>query len=431
MTEARRVHSSLYALLICCLFMIAPGRASAQQEDQIVHVDTADVLYGTVINGEEVNRLIGHVRFHQGRTIVKCDSAVRFRASGRVSLEGNVRVFDDSVTMTGRRGMYYSRERSAEAFDGVTMQDGVSMLRSDYGKYYLDEKKAYFRSNVRVEDTATVLTCDELTYFRESQSSSAQGRVRIVNKSNRLVLLGNHFENYRKQKYSRMMESPVVIQIDTAADGTVDTLIVLSRLMESFQDSVEQLVATDSVIIVRADLLAEAGLCTMFTKLDSIVLRKLPFIWYSQAESGENQVSGDSIFIRLNKKKLETAYIRGRACGISRADSVERSRFNQMTGQEMIMHFANNKVERIDVDRTSTSLYYLYDERKANGINRISGDHITITFTEGKINRLKTAGGVVGEYFPERLVKGRESEYNLDGFNWKEKRPSKPKDLRF
>lgn len=423
-------HSRVLFLLAGCLSLTGAVRAQDESAKRVI-LDHADTLVGTVINGEDVRLLQGHVKFHQKKTIVTCDTAVQFIASGRVSLEGTVKVYDDSATMLGHRGMYYSSERAAEAFDGVMLQDGVSMLRADYGKYYLDEKKAYFRTNVRVEDTATVMTSDELTYFRESQIASAQGRVKIVNKANGLIILGNHFENYRKQNYSRMMEHPVVIQTDTSAGGKTDTLIVLSRLMESYKDSVERLVATDSVVIVRSDMLAEAGLCTMLTKLDSIILRKLPFIWYTQSESGENQVSGDSIFIRLKERKLETAYVRGRACAISRADSVRRSRFNQMTGQEMIMHFADNKVEHIDVDRTATSLYYLYDEGKANGMNRISGDHITITFSEGKIGRLKTAGGVIGEYFPEKLVKGRESDYNLDGFNWKEQRPARPAHLRF
>ena len=97
-----------------------------------------------------------------------------------------------------------------------------------------------------------------------------------------------------------------------------------------------------------------------------------------------------------------------------------------MGGQEIMLHFADRKLERIDVDKTATILYYLFDNKQANGANRSSGDHVTMSFRDGKIDKIKVTTGVEGQYFPEKMVKHHEAEYNLAGFNRKQ-RPARGK----
>ena len=241
---------------------------------------------------------------------------------------------------------------------------------------------------------------------------------------NGLTIYGNRFENFRKQKFSKMTEGPLVIQVDTSGGGTIDTLFVRSSTMEAYQDSSERLVAIDSVRITRGELAAEAGLSTFYTGLDSMVLLKSPVIWYATAPGDEHQVSGDSIFIKMQNRKVRTAYVRGDAMAISRADSLYHDRFNQMTGQEIVMQFVKNKLQSIDVDRTATSLYFLFDEGKGNGVNKSTGDHVAITFLDGRIDAIKVIGGTEGQYFPEKMVARHEGDYNLAGFNWRPRTPA-------
>ena len=150
-------------------------------------------------------------------------------------------------------------------------------------------------------------------------------------------------------------------------------------------------------------------------------MRRLPFVWYAAGPNDANQISGDSIWIQLRTRKLESILIRGRAVAISRADSIHPKRFNQMTGQEIAMRFAENRLQRIDVDRTATSLYYLFDGETPNGLNTTTGDRVTMTFIDGAIDKIAVLADVQGQYVPERLVKGREEQYNLEGFNWRAK----------
>ncbi len=389
-----------------------------QEKDKVVILNHADSLVGAELDGERVKQLIGNVQFTQGNVVVRCRKAVQFLTSNKISLEGEVEVLDSAMRMVGSRGMYYQEERIADAFDRVMIEDGNTTLMADSGRYLVAKRTAIFHSNVYVEDSGSVLRSNELTYYRDPQQSVAIGHVIIRNKANGLTITGEHFENYRRRGYSRMTEHPRVMEIDTAG-GRSDTLYVAGNVLESYNDSAGTMIATDSVNLTRGDVQAEGGNAVFFTKLDSIILRKSPFVWYITDSARANQISGDSIFLRLEKRKLRTAYVRGHACAISEVDSLYPRRLNQMTGQEMEITFDSSRIRRIDDRKTATSLYYLFDGRKPNGVNKTSGDQVIITFGGGRVDKLKVIGKVEGEYYPERLVDGKENEYNLAGFNWR------------
>lgn len=399
------------------------------QQVKVVDLERADSLVGKILDGERVRELIGNVRFRQGSVIVDCDRAIQYLQSQRIALEGNVIVRDDTITMKGKRGLYHSSERYAEAFEGVQLDDGTTTLTAGYGRYYPDEKKAFFTTNVIVKDTASQMRADELTYYRDKKRSIAVGNVEIHNIEDNIRIFGGHFENYNEEKFSRMTQQPRIVQVDTSG-GKIDTFIVSCRIMESYRDSVKRLIAIDSVQLWSSDLAGECGLAVYFTDLDSIVMRKKPFIWYD-----ESQVSGDSIFILLRNRKPEIVYVRGDAFAISVSDSSYLKRFNQLTGALITMYFEDGRIQGIHVDQTATSVYFLYEDRKdtsgvvqrtPNGLNRTSGDHVVIYFSNGRAEKISVISGVEGEYFPENMVEGKESDYYLPGFNWREDRPGRP-----
>jgi lipopolysaccharide export system protein LptA len=409
-------------LVLLCVFVCQ----GFSQQDRVV-LENADSLIGKILDGEDVRELIGHVRFRQGSVTVYCDRAIQYLQSRKVSLLGNVVMRDDTITMRGKRGMYYNTERIAEAFDGVQLEDGTTTLTANYGRYYVEDKKAFFRGNVLVTDTVSTLRANELTYFRNDKRSIGDGNVQIHTIEDNITVYGGHFENHPQQQFSRMTNRPRVVQIDTA-EGRVDTFVVHSRVLESYRDSVRRLVAIDSVRMTSSQLSGESGHAVYFTDLDSIVMRKKPFIWYD-----DSQVTGDSIFIRLKNRKPEIVYIRGDAFVISVSDSLYPKRFNQLTGTLIIMYFDEGRIRQINVDQTATSVYFLYEDRNdtagvvrsPNGLNKTSGDHVVIYFVDGRADKISVVAGVEGEYFPENMVEGKEQDYYLPGFNWREDRPGR------
>ncbi len=389
----------------------------AQGKGNVI-LEHADSLVGKVINGEQARELIGNVRMTQEDVRVTCNSATQFLRTGMVFLSGNVVVKDDSVVMRAPRGSYDPNLRKAEGHDGVSLDDGKVLLLAREGEYYVNEKRAFFRTEVIVREAGSTILSDSLTYYRLETRSVAEGNVRVHDSAQDLVIAGSRLEHWSTRGFSRMTGEPALVQIDTAADGQPDTLLVRSRVMESYRTGERKLLAIDSVRIVRSDLSAIAGQATFFPDGDSIALRTEPVVWYEQ-----NQVTGDSINVYLQEHQLDRVDVQGEAFGSSRIDTAGVIRFDQLSGETMNMEFSERKLSRVTLDHRATSVYHLFEDTLANGLNRTSGDRIVMEFDSGKVASITVIGGVEGEYVPENILMGNESSYHLPGFLWRDDRP--------
>lgn len=408
-------------LLIISLFhlLILPASNLSAQEKELIILKNADVFIGKSVNGEDVREFTGNVHLVQGNVRVWCERAVQHLAKNEVELIGKVKVVRDTVTLTAKKGMYFGDSKKAVCEGGVRLETKHIVLLADFGTYFTEEKRAFFHTHVRVIDSTTTIFSDELTYFEKERKSVAVRAVKVVNAGNNVQLFGEYLEHFDDSRYSKITQQPRLMQIDTSSKGEIDTLAVKSVVMESYDDSTKKLIATDSVAMVRGPLAVRCGWAKYFTKKEFIELRQQPVVWYE-----DNQATGDSISLRLVHNKLQKAVIVGRAFALSRSDSAYAWRYNQLTGRKIEMHFADDKLREIMVDRNATSLYYLYDGKEPNGCNKTSGDAITMTFVNGKIDIIRIVKGIEGTYYPERMVSKREGSYNLDGFLLRDDRPS-------
>jgi lipopolysaccharide export system protein LptA len=392
-------------------------RAGAQQ-DRVVVLENADSLVGLVIDGQDARELIGNVRLAQGNVRITCDRALQFLRSGTVHLTGNVVVTDDSLTLTSPRGTYHRDARRAEAFEKVRLTDGRMDLTAEYGEYLIESRTAFFRSRVRIRDSASVVMADSLVFYRDTRRSVATGSVRVESPADRLFILGGRLEHEPDRGMNRITVNPVLLQTDTTG-GVSDTLIVRSQIMESIRDSLPRLVAIDSVQILRGELSALSGRAVFFTQGDSILLRGSPVVWYQ-----DSQTTGDSIDMALESRSLREVFVMGNALTLSRADSLRPSRYNQLTGETLLMQFARRRLQTVRAEVRAMSIYYAYEDTAANGVTTSTGDRITLLFDEGRVRSISIQGGVEGEYHPEPLVVGREAEFRVPGFLFRPDRPT-------
>jgi len=390
----------------------------AQQSETIV-LQNADVFAGKQLeNGEDVRELTGNVRFRQGNTKVWCDKAIQFLSRNEIELIGNVKIVRDTVTLTAKEGRYYGNSRKADGKGNVKLKTPNVTLYADMGTYYLDEERAFFQRNVRVIDSNTVIYSEHLTYFEKERRSEAKTNVRIVNQNDNVIMFGNQLVHSDSTHYSKMTQNPRLLQIDTTESGEIDTLAVKSLEMESFDDSTKRMIVRDSVVIVRGNLAARSGLVKFFRQDEKIELFDKPIVWY-----GENQVTGDTIFLTLQKNRLKSASIKTRAFVLSQSDSLYPNRYNQLTGRSIVMMFKNNKLQETIVERNAISLYFLYGDSAGNGVNKTSGDAIRMLFDDGKPNTIYVLKGIEGFFYPENMLEKSESQFNLDGFILRDDRP--------
>jgi lipopolysaccharide export system protein LptA len=404
--------------LVLVSFFLLIGNALGQGKDDII-LKHADVFAGKNVNGEDIRELTGNVHLVQDNVLVWCDRAVQHLAKNEVELTGRVRVLRDTVTLTAKRGTYYGNTKKAVCEDGVRLETTHVTLLADSGTYFTQEKKSFFHSHVRVIDSTTTIFSDELTYLEKERESIAVHRVKVINSDNNVQLFGDYLEHFDDTRYTRITEQPRLMQIDTSSKGVIDTLVVKSIVMESFDDSTKKLIATDSVAMARGPLSVRCGWARYFTQKQFIELRETPVVWYE-----DNQASGDSITLFMSHNKLQHAVIRNRTFALSLSDSAYPARYNQLTGRKIEMFFQDDKLHEMAVDQNAISLYYLYDGKDPNGANRTSGDIITMTFLAGKIDLIRIVRGIEGTYYPETMVMKKEEKYNLDGFDLRTDRPT-------
>ncbi len=407
---------SVCVLMICCLFI---GPILLSDENDVIIIRNADSLIGKRIDGENIRELVGNVILEQRDVLVYCDRAIHYPARNNAFLEGNVRVVDDTVTLIADQGFYHGNDRILDGEGNLYLDDGVTRLTAHYGKYYIDEKIAEFWENVIVDDPAGIIYSDHLVHRRDEGFSTATGNVRVVDRERGTTVYGELLEYNSETGYSRMKESPVLVHIDTTDTGQIDTLIVKSSIMESeIEDTARKFIAIDEVEMNRDELSARGRLATYLVETDELSLTGSPILWYQ-----ENQITGDSIHVKLEERRLRTLEVYERSFAISKSDVRYPERFNQLTGIELTMWFKNDEIEKIEVRDQATSVYYLYEDMLPNGVNHVTGDKITLLFVDGEIDELKIVGGIEGQYNPENLVRGRESTFNLPGFNWRNDRP--------
>jgi lipopolysaccharide export system protein LptA len=389
------------------------------QNDDVIIIRNADSLIGRTVAGENIRELVGNVILEQNNVVVYCDRAIYYPRRNSARLEGNVRVEDDTVTLKTDRGFYNGRDKIMEGEGYIILEDGTSVLTARSGKYNIETREAEFWENVVVNDPSGIVYADHLVHRRDDKYSTARGNVRVIDRDEGTTVYGGYLIYDNVSGYSSMEDSPVLVQIDTTETGISDTLILIGTRMESFRDTVRTFVASEAVEMFRSDLAAKGQKAVYSLDADELSLTGSPIVWYQN-----NQVTGDSIHVTLEERVLRKLEVFRQTCTVSMSDDRFPERFNQLTGTNLTMYFANDQLEQVDVAGQATSVYYVFEESEPNGVNHVSGDHIRVTFINGEIQELKITGGIEGKYYPENLVRGNEATFNLPGFIWRTDRPA-------
>ncbi|MEO8210411.1 MAG: hypothetical protein ABI840_07605, partial [bacterium] len=99
-----------------------------------------------------------------------------------------------------------------------------------------------------------------------------------------------------------------------------------------------------------------------------------------------------------------------------------KDRYDQISGSDITLNFLEDKMNTIEVNENSISIYFLYEENKANGVNKVEGKDLYIYFdNDEKVEKIKVDAEPKGEYIPEQLLST--SSLILPGFNLREDKP--------
>lgn len=415
---------------------------------------SGETFTGRVENDESVREVSGNVILRQGDVVITCNRAVQYLARNNAHLIGNVIAKQKNVTIYTPEGYYYGNERKAVSTSGVKLDDKKVILTAQRGEYFFSKDEAYFHQNVRLYDTATTLTSYDLTYYKLINKAVAVGNVKIVdsenliqsdslihfrddkityaihnvqisNLKNNSVIYGDRSENYRLKKYSIVVGNTKLIQIDTSETKEIDTLLISAMQMEAFQDTANIFIATDSVKMVRGNFASKNEYTFYDRDKQKIITKKMkktspvPVLWYDYS-----QLTGDSVTIVLDSNKIKQMSVDNNSFILSQ-NGIHKNRFDQISGNKVLMYFSGNELKKTDVSGSVYSIYYTYDGDDPNGLTKSSSQTATILFENKKVDQVRLYGAPVSEYYPEKLVAGKELSYTLPGYAYYADRPTK------
>ncbi|HMB92254.1 MAG TPA: OstA-like protein [Rhodothermales bacterium] len=498
----------------CLLFVVVAISArtvQAQVESDTTRSNQADVSADSLTvrteNGEEIQDLMGHVFVRQDSTMLRSQRAIRYVNgqtyvfSGNVLIvergdslradtvyydrrtkigraRGNVLLTDGEVEVRAPSGSYFSREKRARFEEGLTLVDSTSEVTSERGTYWSDEKRAELDGNVRLNADRTHLESDSLTYFRETEVSIARSNVFIeriggaddadADSTIRTLLFGQYAYNDDRAGRSQVEGQPLLVQLRQDSTGAeIDTLMIRALMLESVQqDSLQRLVAVDSVQIWKADFAAladsvvyermemardtlasdstltafPASDSTMadstlidFTATDSAVSDSIvtdttmiqreetrlfgnPVAWVE-----ESQVSGDSIRVKGRGGEIDSLFVRRNAF-VAQRDTV-LDRIQQLKGQHLVGVFLDDSVRVFTLGPNAEVIYFQRDDNdQPDGGLKASGDKAVFYIRGDQPERIAFSQDIQGTMYPESQLP---TPFRLDGFRWEpERRPT-------
>lgn len=431
-----------------------------------IELKKADKLEGRTENNQTIREASGNVHFVHNNTEIYCNNAIQYVEQNRIELKGNVRIFRDTLSLYTERAYYFGNDAKAICENGITLKDPNATLRADKGIYYFNENKAHFtgdviivnpkykitskeliyyrntedsyckgnvvvktdssiikaeyidffkragktfaRVNVSIEKDSSAIFSDTLTDFSNERKSIASGNVRINDFKTGMYAKGDYLENYENTLYTLIKGNAVLIRPEKSGD----TLYLYSNTLEAYRKKPEYYFAKENVEIIRGEFLARCGISRYYTSvsdsIDIITLTDKPIIWQKDI-----QMVADSIYAELVENKIRKVYAKRIpqikdskfSFIISLSDSNFSDRYDQIKGNNIIMTFDGNKLSTVFVDSNAVGIYYSYEGKKANGINFIDGEFMTITFdTNQKVKKVRIEKNPNGKYVPEILI---------------------------
>ncbi len=449
-----KIYMAKSALKIFSILLLTMFNIDGQTSEKRLTI-IGDSLKGKVVNGESIREVIGNVIITKDDVKITCNKAIQYLARNEAKLIGNVIIVQDSVTIKTERGRYFGKTELTIADTTVHLNKIGMNLIADRGRYNLSTKIARFYGDIKFKDASTELTSDSLFYnevnekifalgnvivldsvsvvkadslihFRKTKFTNGFGNVQITSKESNLTIFGDTLVDNKEKKIMQVSGNPFLRQIEKLTNNQFDTLFIQSKTMEVNSDSTKELIAKDSVKIIRGDFLSKNDY-TIYNQSEELItiLRQeeklAPILWYENS-----QIVGDSIYIKMDSSKIKSVNIFYEAILISE-DSTYEFRYNQMSGDTIKLSFTDGKLSETDVKGNVLSIYYMYEENEPNGLLKSSAKQIKILFEENKVSDVKMYGEPMSEFHPENLVEDNEKGFTLPSFILYKNKPDKNK----
>lgn len=361
---------------------------------------------------------------------LRSNSGTYFMGQKKYIFKSNVTIDNPDYNVDSEELEYYT-ESNYTYFNDKTLITGIDYsILCKNGFYDTYSQRGFFRENAIINYDGKIINGDSIYFENEKSYASASFNVKINDTINNSIITGHYGEIFKEKDSAIITKNALAVNIIKNDSLYIhsDTITITGpdekKILKGYYD----------VRILKSDVRGisdsihfnqETGLIKLLKQpKSSRYLKSLtdeqknkinPIIWF-----GENQITGDKIFLKSNMQteELDSLIIRGNVF-MSQKDSLVNDRFNQIKGEKLDGLFTDGKLDNVFIVKNSTLLYFMYsDEGEFIGMNNTLASSILIKFNENEISEVSFYRNPDGNVISENKI--IINEMKLPGFIWRE-----------
>jgi len=286
----------------------------------------------------------------------QADSLAAMRKAGHLFLQGNVRFRHDSVTFRTERA-YWDRNS-----DAVYSEGGFDFR--------------YPKGNIKA---------NRGNYTRKNNTAIAEGNAVARDSAGKGTFFGERIIYNRGTEFLEIPIQPLA-HYYFLEKGILDTLAIRSKTM-TYDQRGQLAVAADSVLITRRDVIITGDTGIYNQKEGFLSLKGKP-----KCIMSDYTVTGDSMYVKLQKNEVESVLVIQNAHGIQQTAAVKGkpAQHSEVFGDTLFLAVKNNKAQSLYVNINAKSSFY--EEDLPDFVNKMNGDRLDISFDAGKMKLAEVRG---------------------------------------
>ncbi|MCF8257326.1 MAG: hypothetical protein K9J06_07220 [Flavobacteriales bacterium] len=450
------------------------GNVAFEHEGALMYCDSAYLYENNSLDA------FSNVRINKGDSIKLFCKKLNYNGDIELAKAREaVRMEDRKMTVISEALDYDMAKDQAWYLDNGTVLSAENTLTSRIGYYFSKMEEAFFKDDVKLVNSRYTLWADTLRYNARTEVAFFLGPTRIVSKENTVLCTRGWYDTERD--ISQFSHRPTMLSKDQSITGdsiyfnknygfgkaignvevadTSEKVLLTGRLAKYFEKG-SMVLMTDSALMVQdmgGDSLYLHG-DTLLSIVDTLLDRRILFAFhrtkffksdmqgkcdslvYSYVDStirlyddpiiwsDENQLTSDSTWIQMRNGRADKLYMKRNAIIISEEDSVLRY-YNQIKGREMVGHFKDGRLHRVDAEGDAETIYFGSEEgTEAENVNRAKSSRLYIIIESQKVKQITFLSQPDATLFPIKEVKA--DEMRLEGFRWRiAERPMKVPDI--
>ncbi len=389
------------SLMAAALLVLTAAAATLAESPPTAATRTRAVrLVRLFEGGRTVTHLTGDVLIERDSLAVASDSALFYDEEQRYDFFGRVRLTRGGAVLTCDEAAYDGGLRSADFRGNVRLVDGAVTATSTRGELRDDGALLRLIGDARLVDPGYVVFGDTIVRRDDGGRGEATGAVRLVDPGKQSLVTGGRAVFDRADS---------VVVVDRAPHLTMreqggDPLDADARVM-TFHRSENRVVMVDSVKIRQGRTRAYADTAHVRGR-EHVLLRGSP-----RVEDGDGStMTADGIEFFYEDGELARVLLTGTARVEDSRPAALAEQYrglparNELTGDAITIHFTDGEPHTSVVVGQARSVYVPEADREEIACNDVAGDTILIAFRDRRVERVDVRGAMSGRYAFVRLT---------------------------